>query len=274
MENQGFCKEARKLISGFPDLARLISRFGNLSIGIRPSDHPDKRAVMYEEILYNRQKTRSFCRVLSSFKEFDTWIKKQSETNGDLLKILQLVDNENIVIEDLLSNWRKTFDMEKAKKEEKLTPKEGANPPFDRAVKEIKRIQGEAEAFRTEVADNYGHAKLLKSGKMHFVIQVRDTVKAPHEWTSIGLTKGFKKYQAPELDDLNKEMDRYINLKDMALSEASSVIFGEFYKTSDRWLEIVRMIDELDALISFANYGHTIEERCFPEVLDDGEVLR
>jgi DNA mismatch repair protein MSH6 len=274
MDNQEFCKDARKLISGFPDLARLISRFGNLSIGIRPSDHPDKRAVMYEEILYNRQKTRAFCRVLSSFKDFDAWIKKQSAANGDILKILQLVDNDNIVIEDLLSNWRKTFDMEKAKREEKLTPKEGANPPFDRAVKEIKRIQDEAEAFRTEVADNYGHGKLLKSGKLHFVIQVRDTVKAPNEWTSIGLTKGFKKYQAPELDDLNKEMDRYVNLKDMALSEASSVIFGEFYKTSNRWLAIVKMIDELDALISFANYGHTIEERCFPEVFDEGEVLR
>ena len=62
MDNREFCKEARKLISGLPDLARLISRFGNLSLGIRPADHPDKRAVMYEEILYNRQKTRTFCR--------------------------------------------------------------------------------------------------------------------------------------------------------------------------------------------------------------------
>ena len=54
MEKEEFCKSAKKLLSSLPDMARLISRFGNLAYGIRPDTHPEKRAVMYEEILYNR----------------------------------------------------------------------------------------------------------------------------------------------------------------------------------------------------------------------------
>ena len=54
MEKDEFCKSAKKLLSSLPDMARLISRFGNLAYGIRPDTHPEKRAVMYEEILYNR----------------------------------------------------------------------------------------------------------------------------------------------------------------------------------------------------------------------------
>ena len=63
-DNEVFRKITKKMLSSLPDLERFISKFGMLSYGIRPSDHPDKRAVLYEDILYNRQKTQKFCYVL------------------------------------------------------------------------------------------------------------------------------------------------------------------------------------------------------------------
>ena len=60
--------------------------------------------------------------------------------------------------------------MEKAKKDGKLVPKEGTNLPFDTAVQNIEETKNNAEQYRARYDRKYGHAKLLKSGKMHFVL--------------------------------------------------------------------------------------------------------
>jgi DNA mismatch repair ATPase MutS len=90
MDNPDFCKSAKKMLSKLPDLSRLISRFGNLSYGIRPSNHPDKRAVMYEEILYNKQKTNTFCDVLESYQKIYDWIVESKKSNLKEIEALKL----------------------------------------------------------------------------------------------------------------------------------------------------------------------------------------
>ena len=71
------------MLSKLPDLERFIAKFGMLSFGMRPADHPDKRAVLYEDILYNRQKTQKFCYVLESFQNINEW-KKSIQSAHDI----------------------------------------------------------------------------------------------------------------------------------------------------------------------------------------------
>lgn len=274
MANDEFCKSAKKLLSKLPDLSRLISRFGNLSYGIRPDDHPDKRAVLYEEILYNKQKTNTFCSVLEAYGKIYNWLVEIKAMHLDEILALNLTIGKGFPdISELLSEWKTCFDVEKARKEGKLVPKEGTNVPFDTAVSNINQTTSTAEQYRAKYDRKFGYAKLLKAGKMSFVLDVKETVDTPEEWTVIGSRKGFKKYITPKLAELNADMDRYKNQKDIALHEASSVIFHRFYAAGIKWLMVARRMEQLDADIALANYGRSLDQYCFPEFTDECGVL-
>ena len=274
MENDEFCKSAKKVLSKLPDLSRLISRFGNLSYGIRPDDHPDKRAVLYEEILYNKQKTSTFCTVLASYERIYEWLRSVKGMHLDEVIALDLCIGGGFPdISDLLEDWKTCFDAEKAKKDGKLVPKAGTNTLFDNSVQAIKETTEKAEKFREKYGGKFGYAKLLKSGKMHFVIETKDSVNVPDEWTVMGGRKGHKKYTTPELAELNADMDRFLNQKDVALHESSSVIFQKFYSTGKDWLDVAKRMDQLDADIALAQYGKSLDVFCFPEFVDgQGEL--
>jgi len=161
MGNPDFCKSAKKLLSKLPDLARLISRFGNLSYGIRPDNHPDKRAVLYEEILYNRQKTHSFCSVLEAYGKIYNWVVETKAMHLDEILALDFTIGKGFPdISDLLDEWKSSFDAAKAKKDGKLVPKPGTNTLFDSAVEQIEIAKAAAEEFRSKYDRKYGYAKL------------------------------------------------------------------------------------------------------------------
>jgi len=108
---------------------------------------------------------------------------------------------------------------------------------------------------------------------MHFVLDVKESVNVPDEWTVIGARKGFKKYITDELATLNADMDRYLNQKDIALHEASSVIFHRFCKAGPQWLKVAKRMEQLDADIALATYGKSLEQYCFPEFTDETGVM-
>ena len=97
---------------------------------------------------------------------------------------------------------------------------------------------------------------------------MNETKDPPDEWTVVGSRKGFKKYITPDLAELNADMDRFLNQKDTALNEASSVIFQRFFAAGPKWLEVARKMEQLDADLAFAHFGKSLEVQCFPEFVD------
>ena len=274
MNDETFQTATRELLSKMPDLERFISKFGTLSHGIRPDDHPDSRAVMYEEILYSKQKTAKFCYVLESFNSIAAWLAglEKAGANGQLISDVR----ENMPDFDaLLAEWRTNFDSKKAKENGTLVPKAGTNTPYDEAILMIEQTKGEAEQFRAQAERDYGSAKTLKSGKMHFVVQIKDTKKVPSNWTAIGSRKGFKNYTTPDLKELNETMERFSKQKDFALKASSSIVFQRFFADAPKWRHVVNVINRLDVRLALVKYSASLEVSTFPQFVDDedGTVL-
>ena len=242
------------MLSKLPDLERFIAKFGMLSFGMRPANHPDKRAVLYEDILYNRQKTQKFCYVLESFQNINTW-KKDIQNAHDIDEVLKKEIVGSIPdMTDLLKSWEDNFDIAKAKKAGNLTPKPGTNGPFDKACMMIKTTQDSADEFLSSVEAKYGYGKLVKSGKMHFTIEVRENTTVPSHWLVQGKKKGFKRFINDELEVLNADMERYLKEKDFALNESSAIIFKQFFDANDQWRSIVQSVNKVDVRLALANY--------------------
>ena len=108
------------MLSKLPDLERFIAKFGMLSFGMRPADHPDKRAVLYEDILYNRQKTQKFCYVLESFQNINEWKKSIQSAHDIDEKLKKEIVGGIPDMTELLESWEENFDIAKAKKSRKL----------------------------------------------------------------------------------------------------------------------------------------------------------
>ena len=254
MEDSEFMSSAKEMLSKLPDLERFISKFGTLSKGIRPDDHPDTRAVMYEEILYSRQKTQKFCYVLDSFHNIATWLKKLSSKGVDQALVDELKESMPDM-DDLLTEWRQNFDSKKAKEDGTLVPKAGTNPPYDEALEKICQTKNEAEELRRECEQRYGSAKLMKSGKLHFLVQIPDSKKVPSNWAVKGSKKGYKNYLSPDLEVLNETLERFLKQKDFALKASSSVVFERFFADAAKWRHIVQVINRLDVRLALAKYS-------------------
>lgn len=274
MDDDTFQTATRELLSKMPDLERLISKFGTLSHGIRPDDHPDSRAIMYEEILYSKQKTAKFCYVLESFNSVAKWLNglEKAGVNSQLISDVRANMPD---FDQLLAEWRTNFDAKKAKENGTLVPKAGTNTPYDEAVAMIDQTKEEAEQFRAQAERDYGSAKMMKSGKMHFVVQIKDTKKVPSNWTAIGSRKGFKNYTTPDLKVFNETMERYMKQKDFALKASSSIVFQRFFADAPKWRHVVNVINRLDVRLALVKYSASLEVSTFPEFVDDqdGAVL-
>lgn len=260
MEDEKFVASSREMLSKLPDLERFIGKFGTLSHGIRPDDHPDSRAIMYEEILYSKQKTAKFCYVLESFNSISKWVNRL-ESSGVDADLVTDIKNSMPDFEKLLKEWRTNFDAKKAKENGTLVPKVGTNAPYDEAIEMITQTQKEAEDFRAQAERDYGSAKVLKSGKLHFMVQIPEKKKVPSNWTIQGSKKGYKNYITPDLTELNATMERFLKQKDFALKASSSIVFHRFFADAEKWRTIVNVVNRLDVRLALAKYSSSLEVR-------------
>lgn len=67
MDDDDLLNEAKEILGQLPDLERLLNKihaFGNVK---RSEDHPDGRAIFFEQKSYNKNKIRDFISVLNGF---------------------------------------------------------------------------------------------------------------------------------------------------------------------------------------------------------------
>ena len=146
--------------------------------------------MTFELFLIFRQKTQTFCGLLESFEKIYKWLGSETAKNEDDISSLNLKIGAGFPdLSDLLAEWKSCFDAEKAKKDGKLIPKEGSNSLFDSAVEKIEIAKKSAETLRAKYEVKHGLAKILKSGKMHFCLELKENIRVKDDWTVIGSRK-------------------------------------------------------------------------------------
>ncbi|KAK6489333.1 DNA mismatch repair protein Msh6-like isoform X1 [Huso huso] len=274
--------EIRELLKKLPDLERLLSKIHSLGSTLKSQDHPDSRAILYEEVTYSKRKIADFLSALEGFKimlEVTSIIQPSVENfRSKLLKqIVSLRDESNEgLFPDLsaeLKRWETAFDHQKARSTGVITPKAGFDPEFDQALSEIEGTQRSLQEYLEKQRKRLGSKSIVYwgIGKNRYQMEIPESVTerhVPKEYEVKSTRKGYKRYWTREIERLFGELVTSEEKRDGALKDCMRRLFYNFDNNYKDWQTAVECIAVLDVLICLANYSQGGDgPMCRPEVV-------
>ncbi|KAL7733060.1 hypothetical protein ACLKA6_002861 [Drosophila palustris] len=269
-------QELRALLAPLPDFERHLAQihlFGNKRVS--QAGHPDSRAILFEEKLYNKQKLRSFMAIL---KGFETLMKlpsmfRQSETS--LLKRLTQLPGDGGSFPDLskqLKFFENAFDHEAADKTGVVAPQAGIDADYDEVQERIADIEQRLKAYLIEQERHFGcRVVYFGSDKKRYQLEVPETHahKANKSYALEGQVKGKKparRYTTAETKALLKDMQQAEDARNTVLKDLARRLFEKFSNHYEQWKQCIDCVSTLDVLSSLAEYARQQLVICVPEL--------
>ncbi|POI33273.1 hypothetical protein CIB84_002973 [Bambusicola thoracicus] len=261
--------EITEHLKKLPDLERLLSKIHSIGSPLKSQNHPDSRAIFYEEIKYSKKKIADFLSALEGFKVMNEIVDAMEEVASDFKSqvLKQLVtrkakhpDGRFPDLSAELKRWDTAFDHNQARKTGVITPKAGFDPDYDKALQDIKTVE---EDFRTYL-DKQRKLLGLKSvlywgtGKNRYQMEIPESATSrnlPEEYELKSTRKGYKRYWTKEIEKMLAELINAEERRDAALKDCMRRLFYNFDKNSQDWQTAVQCIAVLDVLMSLANYS-------------------
>jgi len=167
------CTKIREKLKTIPDLERLFCRIH--SLGHRPldPDHPENRAILYEDITYSKRKIQDFLAALSGLKVANEIVQIFSKStniaaSSNLLKtiIYQNADEPNQsfpCLDEILEYYTNAFSHSQARNEGKIIPSAGVCKQYDQALQDIRENEKALNEYLTK------QKKILKNHDIKYV---------------------------------------------------------------------------------------------------------
>lgn len=231
-------------LSKLPDLERLISR-----------------------VHAHRCKAQDFLKVLEGFE--------QIEYTVSLLK--QFGDGEGIIgqliasmpdLASALSPWKSAFDRDLAKKDGILVPEPGVEEDFDSSQQEIDECKANLEQVLKKARKELGNNGIVfrDIGKEVYQLEVPKKVTVPKTWDQMSATAKVSRYYTPELRKLVRALQEAEETHGQIVREVATRFCIRFDKEYKTWLAAVKIIAQLDCLISLAKASASLgEPSCRPQ---------
>ncbi|KAM0787401.1 hypothetical protein ACM66B_003486 [Microbotryomycetes sp. NB124-2] len=168
-------------------------------------------------------------------------------------------------IEPLLDEIESLFDGEE------MLPVDGKDADYERVKANVDKYE---EALQDELEDAKKKLKCSVSfkdigTKDIFQLEVPSSVKVPANWTRMSSTKAFNRYYSPAVESLVKKLKEARERKQIVVSEFQFKVYGEFDKEYDTWMQVVRLVAELDCLMSLAKSSQALGEPSVrPEIVE------
>ncbi|KAJ0066729.1 hypothetical protein NL108_002355, partial [Boleophthalmus pectinirostris] len=268
MGAQAQASEVSELLKKLPDLERLLSKIHSIGTPLKGQEHPDSRAVLYEEVTYSKRKIADFLSALEGFKTMQEIINVMSAMSGDfrsvlLCQVVTLKHEKNGIFPDLseeLKRWDTAFDHQKARTTGVITPKSGFDPEFDQALTGIKNCERELQDYLDRQKKRLGckNMSYWGTGKNRFQMEVPDSVSErniPEEYEVKSTKKGWKRYVTKESEKLFSELQGYEEKRDAALKDCMRRLFYNFDKNYKDWKTAVECMAVLDVLLALSRYS-------------------
>ncbi|XP_027995770.1 DNA mismatch repair protein Msh6 isoform X3 [Eptesicus fuscus] len=274
--------EVVDLLKKLPDLERLLSKIHNVGSPLKSQNHPDSRAIMYEETTYSKKKIIDFLSALEGFKVICKIIGTMEEVIDDFKsKILKQVitlqtKNPEGHFPDLtveLNRWDTAFDHEKARKTGVITPKVGFDSDYDQALADIKENEQSLLEYLEKQRSRIGCRTIVYwgIGRNRYQLEIPEnfiTHNLPEEYELKSTKKGCKRYWTKTIE---KKLANLINAeerRDVSLKDCMRRLFYNFDKNYKNWQAAVECIAVLDVLLCLANYSRGGDgPMCRPVVL-------
>lgn len=260
--------EITEHLKKLPDLERLLSKIHSIGSPLKSQNHPDSRAIFYEEIKYSKKKIADFLSALEGFKVMNEIVDAMEEVASDFKSqvLKQLVtrkakhpDGRFPDLSAELKRWDTAFDHNQARKTGVITPKAGFDPDYDKALQDIKTVE---EDFRTYL-DKQRKLLGLKSvlywgtGKNRYQMEIPETATSrnlPEEYELKSTRKGYKRYWTKEIEKMLAELINAEERRDAALKDCMRRLFYNFDKNSQDWQTAVQCIAVLGKGLSCNSY--------------------
>ncbi|OWP05366.1 hypothetical protein B2J93_8108 [Marssonina coronariae] len=232
-----------------PDLERLISRIHAGSC--RPDD---------------------FVKVIDGFEQIEyTMSLLQAFGGGD-----GIVDRLLAAIPDLaepLKFWKTAFDHKKAKESRLLVPERGVEEDFDASQDQIENIEGELDDLLTRIRKKLGGSQTKINykniGKEVYQLEVPGSIKVPKDWQMMSSAGIYKRYYFPELKALIRQLQEAQETHGQVVKAVAGRLYARFDQDYKIWLQAIRVVSQLDCLISLAAASAALgEPSCRPKFVE------
>ncbi|OAA62787.1 DNA mismatch repair protein [Niveomyces insectorum RCEF 264] len=236
-------------MSKMPDLERLSSRIH--AGACRPED---------------------FVRVLEGFEQIKyTMTLLQHSVGGGS----GLVDRLLSAVPDLnepLGYWKTAFNRKRAREEKVLIPERGIDEDFDACADNIARIKGELHALleQQKAGLKCRTLKFTDVGKEIYQVEAPKAVKVPKSWRQMSATSSVKRYYFRELDELVRELQEAEETHSQMVREVALRFYQRFDADAAIWQDAIRIVAQLDCLISLAKASSSLgQPSCRPVFVDE-----
>jgi DNA mismatch repair protein MSH6 len=239
-----------------PDLERLISRI-----------HAGTCKVV------------DFVKVLEGFETIDhtmSLLRDGAGNTSDEGVIGQLI-HAMPDLQDRLKYWNSAFDRSKAKEANVLVPERGIEEDFDDSQDHIDEIHEKLKALLEKYKQDLNSKTVCyrDNGKEIMQLEVSSKIKVPKHWDQMSATSSVKRYYTPELRALVRKLQEAQESHTQIVKEVTMRMYRRFDEHYDIWLASVKIIAQLDCLISLAKASQSLgTPSCRPVfVEDDRSVL-
>ncbi|KAH7058659.1 muts domain V-domain-containing protein [Macrophomina phaseolina] len=240
-------------LSKLPDLERLLSR-----------------------VHAGRIKAQDFVKVLEGFEQIEYTMSLLSEFGEGEGVIGQLISQ----MPDLagsLKHWRDAFDRKKAKEDGILVPEPGVEEDFDQSQENVESVLAELEKLLKQYRRDLGSTAICykDNGKEIYQLEVPIKIKnVPKSWDQMSSTAKVKRYYSPELRRLVRKLQEAQETHGQIVKEVAGRFYARFDEGYSVWLAAVKIISQLDCLISLAKASASLgEPSCRPKFVDNERAI-
>ena len=221
-------------------------------------------------------KAQDFARVLDGFEQIEytmSLVKKVGSGEGVISNLVSSMPELN----SILRQWKEAFDRSKAKADGILVPERGVEEDFDNSQDHIEKTLEDLETLLKKTRKDLGSSAIVyrDNGKEIYQLEVPLKVKGiPKNWDQMSATQKVKRYYSPELRTLVRKLQEAQETHSQIVKEVASRFFARFDENYSVWLASVRIVAQLDCLISLAKASASLgEPSCRPEFVNDERSL-
>jgi DNA mismatch repair protein MSH6 len=240
-------------LTKLPDLERLISR-----------------------VHAGRCKAQDFLKVVEGFEQIEytmTLLSSFGDGEGVIGQLISSMPN----LAGSLNKWKSAFDRGKAKSDGVLVPEPGVEEDFDNSQDSIEECLSNLDKLLKKARRDLNSNTILfrDNGKEIYQLEVPLKVKGvPKDWDQMSATAKVKRYYSPELRKLVRALQEAQETHGQIVREVASRFYARFDEDYATWLAAIKIIAQLDCLISLARASTSLgEPSCRPVFSDDKRTV-
>lgn len=212
-----------------------------------------------------------FVRVLEGFEQIEytmSLLSAMGSGDGVIGQLISAMPDLN----EPLDYWKSAFDRSKAKDTGILVPERGVEEDFDESQDAVEQVLADLDKLLKKYRRDLGTNTIeyRDNGKEIYQLEVPTKVKSvPKNWDQMSATQKVKRYYSPELRGLVRQLQEAQETHTQIVKRVAGRFYARFDQDYQTWLAAVRIISQLDCLISLAKASYSLgEPSCRPQFVE------